>query len=77
MAKTSDDKTGATVAPDLQKIAPVVEVARVFRDTVFTSRTLILPDGSPLPVAKGRVTAVTDEHFQYLRTNPEFVALTE
>ncbi len=77
MAKTSDDNAGATVAPDLQKTAPEVEVPRVFRDTVFTSRTLILPDGSPLPVAKGRVTAVTDTQFQYLRANPEFVALTE
>lgn len=31
--------------------------ATVFRDTVFTSRTLILPDGRSLPVTQSRVIA--------------------
>ena len=32
---------------------------RVFRDTLFTSRTLILPDGSTLAVTKAHVTATS------------------
>lgn len=77
MAKTSDEKTGAAVAPELQKTTPVVEAARVFRDKVYTSRTLILPTGATLPVAKGRVSAFGDDQFQYLNTHPDFERLTE
>ncbi|SDR37152.1 hypothetical protein SAMN04490186_5718 [Pseudomonas grimontii] len=44
---------------------------RVFRDTLFTSRTLVLPDGSTLAVSKARVTASTDEQFAFLKAHPE------
>ena len=74
MAKPSDDKVTEPVAPSLQKNAPS---ARTFRDKVYTSRTLILPDGSPLPVAKGQVSAVSDAQLQYLNTHPDFEPLTE
>ena len=74
MSKTSDDK--ATV-PALEKNAPVLSPARVFRDKVYTSRTLILPSGAALPVAKGRVHAADDQQFQYLSTHPDFERLTE
>ena len=77
MAKTSDDNVGASVAPNLQKTIPAVEAARVFRDKVYTSRTLILPTGATLPVAKGRVIAFGDDQFQYLNTHPDFERLTE
>lgn len=77
MAKTSDDKAGAVVVPDLQKNTPDVELARVFRDKVYTSRTLILPSGEVLPVAKGRVHAADDQQLQYLSTHPDFERLTE
>ncbi|WP_240891336.1 hypothetical protein [Pseudomonas sp. TMW22091] len=73
MSKTSDDKAIDPVALALQKAAP----SRVFRDKVYTSRTLILPSGSALPVAKGRVNATTDDQLQYLSTHPDFERLTE
>lgn len=46
---------------------------RVFRDTLFTSRTLVLPDGSTLAVSKARVTASTDEQFAFLKAHPELL----
>lgn len=73
MSKTSDDKATDPVAPALQKAAP----SRLFRDKVYTSRTLILPGGATLPVAKGRVHAADDQQFQYLSTYPDFERLTE
>lgn len=71
MAKITEDKPDA---PSLQKNAPA---ARTFRDKVYTSRTLILPNGSALPVAKGQVSAVSDAQLQYLNTHPDFEPLTE
>ncbi|NWC90329.1 hypothetical protein [Pseudomonas reactans] len=56
--------------PDSQdEIGP----GRVFRDTLFTSRTLVLPDGSTLAVSKARVTASTDEQFAFLQAHPELL----
>jgi hypothetical protein len=56
--------------PDSQdEIGP----GRVFRDTIFTSRTLVLPDGSTMAVSKARVTATTEEQFAFLKTHPELV----
>lgn len=71
MAKITEDKPDE---PSLQKNAPA---ARTFRDKVYTSRTLILPNGSALPVAKGQVSAVSDAQLQYLNTHPDFEPLTE
>jgi uncharacterized lipoprotein YbaY len=48
-----------------------------FRDKVYTSRTLILPDGASLAVAKHRVT-VEDSNVQalaYLKAHEEFEPL--
>lgn len=73
MSKTPDDKATDSVAPALLKAAP----SRLFRDKVYTSRTLILPSGAALPVAKGRVSATTDDQLQYLSTHPDFERLTE
>ena len=77
MSKTPDDKVADPVAPVLSKTTPVVDPFRTFRDKVYTSRTLILPSGEALPVAKGRVTATTEDQLQYLSTHPDFERLTE
>ncbi len=77
MSKTSDDKVTEPAALVLQKITPDTDPVRTFRDKVYTSRTLILPGGATLPVAKGRATAVDDQQFNYLNTHPDFERLTE
>ena len=77
MSKTPDDKVTEPAALVLQKTTPVVDPARTFRDKVYTSRTLILPGGATLPVAKGRATTVDDQQFQYLNSHPDFERLTE
>ncbi|NMY76820.1 hypothetical protein HBN61_21165 [Pseudomonas sp. WS 5071] len=65
------------MAPVLSKTTPVADPVRTFRDKVYTSRTLILPGGATLAVAKGRATAVDDQQFQYLNSHPDFERLTE
>ena len=77
MSKTPDDKLTDSTVPALQKAVAVTSPARTFRDKVYTSRTLILPDGITLPVAKGRVSALGDDQFHYLSTHPDFEPLTE
>ena len=77
MSKTSDDKLTDSTAPALQKAVAVTIPARIFRDKVYTSRTLILPGGATLPVAKGRVSAFGDDQLHYLSTHPDFEPLTE
>ncbi|WP_242198031.1 MULTISPECIES: hypothetical protein [unclassified Pseudomonas] len=51
--------------------------ARVFRDKVFTSRTLILPSGEALPVIAGRVTACGDDQFAFLKAHPDLEQVKE
>ena len=77
MSKTPDDKVTEPAALVLQKTTSVADPVRAFRDKVYTSRTLILPSGAALPVAKGRVNATTDDQLQYLSTHPDFERLTE
>ena len=77
MSKTPDDKLTDSTALALQKTGAVTIPARTFRDKVYTSRTLILPNGASLPVAKGRVSAFGDDQFHYLSTHPDFEPLTE
>lgn len=77
MSKTPDDRLTDSTALALQKTVAVTSPARTFRDKVYTSRTLILPDGTTLPVAKGRVSALGDDQFHYLSTHPDFEPLTE
>lgn len=47
--------------------------ATAFRDTVFTSRTLILPDGRSLPVTRSCVMAVAGDTvaLEYLQSHPD------
>lgn len=49
--------------------------ARVFRDKVFTSRTLILPGGGTLSVVAGRVTACGDDQYAFLKAHPDLEQL--
>ena len=74
MAKPLEDKADAPVPP---KNAPPVELGHHFRDKLYTSRTLILPSGRPLPVVKGQVSAISDEQHQYLSAHPDFDPITE
>lgn len=50
---------------------------RIFRDTVFTSRTLVLPNGSTASVTKGQVTAFGDDQFAYFSTHPDLELMPE
>ncbi|UZS62393.1 hypothetical protein [Pseudomonas syringae] len=52
-------------------------VVRTFRDPLYTSRTLILPDDRTLAVAKGIVTAQADDTvaLEYLRQHPDLESL--
>ena len=74
MAKPIDAKPAV---PALQKNPASSEPGHVFRDTVYTSRTLILPSGACVPVIKGQASAVDEEQYQYLNAHPEFERLTE
>lgn len=49
----------------------------VFRDTLFTSRVLILPEGRTLRVAKGQVSVLSTDTvgLTYLQARADFVAL--
>jgi hypothetical protein len=49
----------------------------VFRDKVFTSRTLIMPSGSQLAVVAGRVTAGDDDQYAFLKVHPDLEQLLE
>ncbi|MGX1176269.1 hypothetical protein [Pseudomonas sp. R151218B TE3479] len=51
--------------------------ARVFRDTQYTSRTLIMPDGRTVPVIAGQVTACGDDQYAFLKAHPDMQQLTE
>ncbi|MCF5747483.1 MULTISPECIES: hypothetical protein [Pseudomonas syringae group] len=68
---TSESVTDAVPPPE-----PAVAV-RTYRDTLFTSRTLILPDDRTLAVAKGIVTAQADDAvaLECLRAHPDLEPL--
>jgi hypothetical protein len=72
-------KADIPAAPEAAAATPAVAAPKgsTFRDTVYTSRTLILPDGTPLAVAKGRVTVEhsNTEALAYLKAHPELEPL--
>lgn len=76
MAKHQDDST----APEPVPISAVQMTSTVtFRDTLYTSRTVILPDGRTLAVAKAQVSVdgTDDVALQCLKANTEFEQLKE
>jgi len=61
-----------------EAVAPARDLLLTFRDKVFTSRTLIIPDSDrTLAVAKGRieVSASDEQALSYLKTHQEFEPL--
>ncbi|WP_095148163.1 hypothetical protein [Pseudomonas sp. Irchel s3a18] len=57
---------------------PVPATLSIFRDTLYTSRVLILPEGErTLRVAKGQVAVASDDTvaLEYLRGRKDFVAV--
>ncbi|AZC23229.1 hypothetical protein [Pseudomonas sessilinigenes] len=52
---------------------PAAPGTSVFRDTLYTSRVLILPDGRQLAVKRGQVTAEAGDQvaLDYLRSHPD------
>lgn len=66
MAKTSDKPVAG------------VEPGATFRDKLYTSRTLILPDsGRALAVLKAQVSVEDAEALAYLKASEEFELLQE
>ena len=66
--------------PDSQdaiKAEQPIGTGRTFRDTRYTSRTLVLPDDSTISVIKERVTAITDEQLAFLDAHPDLELLKE
>ncbi|MQU22140.1 hypothetical protein GHO35_13425 [Pseudomonas helleri] len=75
MAKPKDETAPVAQGPVVAAVAQVI-----YRDTLYTSRTLILPtDGRSLPVLKARVAVLaTDaEALAYLDGSAEFELLGE
>ena len=82
MSKTRTEMTRTTTDAALPEPVQIktpapIGPARVFRDTRYTSRTLIMPDGSPLPVIAGQVTACGDDQYAFLKAHPDMQQLTE
>lgn len=67
----------ALTEPVQIQAAATISPARVFRDTRYTSRTLIMPDDSTLPVIAGQVTACGDDQYAFLKAHPDMQLLTE
>ncbi|UZE02157.1 hypothetical protein [Pseudomonas mediterranea] len=79
-ARTETERPPAEAAPpEIAQIESPVRIgpARVFRDTRYTSRTLIMPDGQPVPVIAGQATACGDEQHAFLKAHPDLQPLTE
>lgn len=83
----TDDALAAAVEPVSDSVAltsdvPVPKnkadaVGKVFRDTVFTSRTLILANGRAVLVMKGQVLAEDADMERFLTAHPNFEPITE
>ena len=73
---------GAAVSPDEPDANPpkptTSDAVRVFRDTLYTSRVLILPQASgTLRVAKGQIKVASNDAVavDYLESRSDFVAV--
>jgi hypothetical protein len=51
--------------------------AITFRDTLYTSRTLLMPDGRELLVREGQIAAHASEVLAYLDARNDFARLPE
>lgn len=77
MAKPQEEQTVQEPATVIQSTSAASTTT--FRDTLYTSRTLILPDDRTLAVAKGivAVTTTDDVALKYLKAHAEFEQLKE
>ncbi|MBD9609495.1 hypothetical protein ABH908_004570 [Pseudomonas frederiksbergensis] len=77
MAKPQDDSAVQDLATATS--STLTASTTTFRDTLYTSRTLILPDDRTLAVAKGVIAVSTtdDVALQYLKAHAEFEQLKE
>lgn len=57
--------------PKVGSSPKAVGLPRSFRDTVFTSRTLITPQGQSLVVIRGLVTADSSDQYEFLQNHPD------
>lgn len=71
MSKNKTDALTSVVEPTPSDVVMTVGGV-VFHDQVYTSRTLILPDGRAASVAKGRITASDDTLLGFLSQHSEF-----
>jgi hypothetical protein len=76
MAKPQDD---STTQDSVAVTQPISTSTLTFRDTLYTSRTVILPDGRTLPVIKSLVSveAGDDIALKCLKAHPEYEQLKE
>ncbi|VVM70973.1 hypothetical protein PS634_01808 [Pseudomonas fluorescens] len=82
MATVKNDKTHVgEVQVNVSQSAPpmltALSVTRTYRDELYSSRTLILPDDRTLLVVAGRVTVPADDTtaLDYLNQHPDFEPL--
>ena len=71
MSKNKTDVLTSVVEPTPSDVVMTVGGV-VFLDQVYTSRTLILPDGRAASVAKGRITASDDTLLGFLSQHSDF-----
>ncbi len=79
MAKPQEDPVALDQAITTSPLPAPRSSTATFRDTVYTSRTLILPGDRELPVAKGVVSVSTTDAvaLKFLKDNTEFEPLKE
>lgn len=77
MAKPQDDSTTQDSAAVIQPVSAATSLT--FRDILYTSRTVILPDGRTLPVIKSLVSveAGDDVALKYLKAHPDYEQFKE
>ncbi|MBD8192135.1 hypothetical protein IFR35_09660 [Pseudomonas fluorescens] len=71
MSKNKTDALTSVVEPTPSDVVMTVGGV-VFLDQVYTSRTLILPDGRAASVANGRITASDDTLLGFLSQHSDF-----
>lgn len=69
-------KVGELTLDGSTVVAPLGPL-RVFRDKIYTSRTLVMPDGRSLPVSKGEIAAFGDDQFEFLNAHPDLELVEE
>jgi len=74
-SKKTDTQAADEAAPEAVKVEVLVVAPShpVYRDKVYTSRTLVLASGATHKVIAGKVTADTDELLSFVSAHEEFV----